>query len=99
MCHGGCGALVHVKAGKVVKVTGDPESPVSKGRMCPKGLASIEHLYNPNRLKYPLKRVGKRGEGKWARISWDESSSERSGSTAVCELLLMNSLFEFSNRM
>ncbi len=73
MCHGGCGALVHVEAGEVVKVTGDPESPVSKGRMCPKGLASIEHLYNPNRLKYPLKRVGKRGEGKWERISWDEA--------------------------
>ncbi|MFC1822250.1 molybdopterin-dependent oxidoreductase [Thermodesulfobacteriota bacterium] len=73
MCHGGCGALVHVKEQKIVKITGDPESPLSKGQMCPKGLASLEHLYNPNRLKHPLKRAGKRGEGKWEQISWDEA--------------------------
>ena len=46
MCHGGCGALVHVKDGKVVKIQGDPESPLSRGKMCIKGLSSIEHLYN-----------------------------------------------------
>jgi thiosulfate reductase / polysulfide reductase chain A len=73
MCHGGCGALVHVKNGTVVKVTGDPSSPLSKGRMCVKGLSSVEHLYNPFRLKYPLKRAGKRGGGKWQRISWDDA--------------------------
>ena len=73
MCHGGCGALVHVKDGTVIKIGGDPDSPLSKGQMCPKGLASIEHLYNPNRLKNPLKRAGARGEGKWERISWDEA--------------------------
>jgi len=73
MCHGGCGALVQVRNGKVVKVSGDPDSPLNKGQMCPKGLASIEHLYNPNRLQYPLKRAGERGEGKWQRISWDEA--------------------------
>ncbi len=73
MCHGGCGALVQVKGGKVVKISGDPDSPLSKGQMCPKGMASLEHLYNPNRLKYPLKRAGERGEGKWERISWDEA--------------------------
>jgi len=72
-CHGGCGVLVHVEDGKVVKVKGDPESPLNKGKMCPKGAASIENLYHPDRLKYPLKRVGKRGEGKWKRISWDEA--------------------------
>ena len=73
MCHGGCGVLVHVHRNEIVKITGDPKSPLNKGRLCPKGLASIEHLYNPNRLKYPLKRIGKRGEGKWKRISWDEA--------------------------
>jgi len=73
MCHGGCGVLIQVDNGKVVKITGDPESPLNKGKLCPKGLASIEHLYNPNRLKYPLKRIGKRGKGKWERISWDEA--------------------------
>jgi thiosulfate reductase / polysulfide reductase chain A len=73
MCHGGCGVLVHVRDGRVIKLQGDPESPFNKGKMCPKGLASIEQLYHPDRLKYPTKRVGKRGEGKWARISWDEA--------------------------
>ncbi len=73
MCHGGCGLLIYVEDGKVVKIDGDPESPLNKGRICPKGLASIEHLYHPNRLRYPLRRMGKRGEGKWRRISWDEA--------------------------
>ena len=73
MCHGGCGLLVHVKDGKVVKIQGDPESPLNKGKICPKGAASIEHLYHPDRMKYPLKRAGERGEGKWDRISWDEA--------------------------
>lgn len=73
MCHGGCGVLVYVKDGRVVKLKGDPESPLNRGRMCPKGLSSIDQLYSPERLKYPLKRMGKRGEGRWRRISWDEA--------------------------
>lgn len=73
MCHGGCGVLVHVKEGKVAKIVGDPDFPLNNGKICPKGALSIEHLYNPDRLKYPLKRVGKRGEGKWERISWGEA--------------------------
>jgi thiosulfate reductase/polysulfide reductase chain A len=73
MCHGGCGVLVHVKGGNVVKVAGDPDSPMSKGRLCPKGAMSLELLYHPDRLKYPLKRLGGRGEGRWERISWDEA--------------------------
>ncbi len=73
MCHGGCGVLVHVKEGQVVKIVGDPTSPLNKGKICPKGLASIEHLYSPNRLKYPLKRIGKKSSGKWERISWEEA--------------------------
>jgi len=73
MCHGGCGVLVHVKDGKVIKIEGDPDSPLNKGSLCPKGKASIEHLYNKNRLKYPLKRVGERGDGKWKRIKWHEA--------------------------
>jgi len=73
MCHGGCGVLVHVKDGKIIKIEGDPRSPLNRGSLCVKGLASIEHAYNPQRLKYPMKRVGKRGKGKWKRISWDEA--------------------------
>lgn len=73
MCHGGCGVLVHVDNGRVVKITGDPESPLNRGKICAKGVAAIEHLYHPDRLKYPMKRAGRRGEGRWERISWDEA--------------------------
>lgn len=76
MCHGGCGCLVYVENGKITRIKGDPASPLNRGKMCVKGQASIEHLYNPARLKYPLKRVGKRGEGKWERISWDDALGE-----------------------
>lgn len=73
MCHGICGVLVHIKNGRVVKVTGDPDCPTSNGYICAKGKASVELLYHPDRLQYPLKRAGAKGENKWQRISWDEA--------------------------
>lgn len=73
LCQGGCGVLAHIEDGKMVKVEGDPDFPTNKGILCPKGLASVQVVNNPNRLKYPLKRAGKRGEGKWERITWDEA--------------------------
>jgi len=73
ICNSGCDATVWVKDGKVIKVEGDPSSHVTKGTLCSKGLSSKELLYHPDRLLYPLQRVGKRGEGKWQRISWDEA--------------------------
>jgi anaerobic selenocysteine-containing dehydrogenase len=72
-CHGGCGVLVHVKDGEVEKIEGDPESPISHGSLCSKGLAFKQLVYHPDRVIYPQKRVGKRGEGKWQRITWDEA--------------------------
>ena len=72
-CHGGCGVLVHVKDGKLIKVEGDPNHPWNQGRLCPRCLALTQYVYHPDRLKYPLKRVGERGEGKWQRVSWDEA--------------------------
>lgn len=76
MCHGGCGTLLHVENERVAKVEGNPESPLNEGRLCPMGASSLEQLYSPQRLKYPMKRVGDRGEGKWQRISWDEATDE-----------------------
>src|SRR5271165_7203722 len=76
MCHGVCQVLVHVSGGRVVKVTGDPDSPASRGYICPKGAASPELLYHPDRVTHPLRRTGKRGEGKWQRISWDDALNE-----------------------
>jgi len=72
-CYCACGVLAYKEAGKIVKIKGDPEHPNNRGALCPKGLSGIELLYHPDRLNYPLKRLGKRGEGKWQRISWDEA--------------------------
>ncbi len=72
-CHGGCGAKLYVQDGKVVKVEGDENHPWNQGRLCVRALALTQYMYHPDRVKYPLKRVGKRGEGKWERISWDEA--------------------------
>ncbi|QUN07095.1 molybdopterin-dependent oxidoreductase [Shewanella yunxiaonensis] len=72
-CIHNCGVLAHVKNGRVVKLEGNPEYPMSKGTLCAKGLAGIQALYNPNRNKYPMLRVGKRGENKWKRISWNDA--------------------------
>ena len=73
MCHGVCGVLVHIKDNRVVKVSGDPDCPTSLGYTCAKGRASPELLYHPDRLKFPLKRAGAKGENKWQRISWEEA--------------------------
>lgn len=73
LCYSGCGVLVHLTGGKATKVTGDPDSPVNKGTLCAKGLASLEYLCHPDRLKHPLRRVGERSAGKWRQISWDEA--------------------------
>jgi anaerobic selenocysteine-containing dehydrogenase len=73
MDHGGCGILAHVENGKITKIEGDPDSPINRGTICAKGIAQIERLSHPDRLIYPMKRVGEKGEGKWKRISWDEA--------------------------
>ena len=73
MCHGGCGVLVYTKKGKVAKIAGDPDCPINHGTLCSKGLASAQLAYHPDRLTYPVRRIGPKGSGKWARISWDEA--------------------------
>ena len=74
-CNTACEVLVFVDevTGKVLKVEGDPESPVTKGVLCAKGLAARDLVENPERIRTPLKRIGKRGEGKWESISWDNA--------------------------
>jgi len=71
MCHGGCGVVVHVRDGRAVRVEGDPRCLTNLGYLCAKGQASVAYTYHPDRLLYPLRRVGPRGEGRWERISWD----------------------------
>lgn len=73
-CHGGCGLLAHVdEDGKLVKIEGDESHPWNQGRLCARVLAMKQYSNHPERLQYPMKRAGKRGEGKWERISWDEA--------------------------
>ena len=68
-----CGILAHVRNGVLVKVE-PAEFPDPRFRhICARALCSTQLVYHPDRLKYPLKRTGKRGEGKWQRISWDEA--------------------------
>jgi len=74
-CMGGCGALVRVIDGWAVNIAGNPLHPVNRGTLCPKGIAGLQGLYDPDRIRSPLKRVSKRGEGKWQPISWDEALS------------------------
>ncbi|MBF0371545.1 MAG: molybdopterin-dependent oxidoreductase [Magnetococcales bacterium] len=75
-CHGGCGVFVEVKGGKVVKVKGDPDSPMNKGWLCIKGVRAPELANHPDRLTKPLKRKGERGGGEWEEISWEVALSE-----------------------
>ena len=73
MCTRGCGMDVYVEQGRMVKVEGMREHLISRGGLCPRGLAAVQHEYDPKRLLHPLKRTGKRGEGKWQQISSDEA--------------------------
>lgn len=68
-CHGGCGVIAHVKDNKVIKVEGDPSSPISHGTLCAKGLAITQLVYHPDRITHPMKKT----DAGWARITWDEA--------------------------
>lgn len=76
LCSTVCGIIGYVKDGRIIKVEGNPNDPNSRGHLCARGQAALNHQYHPERLLYPLKRVGKRGEGRWKRISWDEALDE-----------------------
>lgn len=76
MCFWRCPIVGKVKNGKLVKIEGNPKSPVNGRRVCARGNSGVQLLYDPDRIKYPLKRVGARGEGKWTKISWDEALDE-----------------------
>ncbi|VAX23358.1 Anaerobic dehydrogenases, typically selenocysteine-containing [hydrothermal vent metagenome] len=65
-----------VENGRLVKLEGHPGSIRGRGKICAKGHAGISQVYDPDRILHPMKRVGKRGEGKWKRISWDDALKE-----------------------
>ena len=77
-CESACGLLAYIDkdTNKVRKFEGNPHHPGSRGRNCAKGPATINQINDTERILYPLKRVGKRGEGKWEQISWDQALDE-----------------------
>ncbi|MFQ5921865.1 MAG: molybdopterin-dependent oxidoreductase [Anaerolineales bacterium] len=77
-CESACGLLAYVDKGtfEIRKFEGNPAHPGSRGRNCAKGPATLNQTYDPDRILYPLKRVGGRGEGNWERISWEQALEE-----------------------
>ncbi|MFQ6110763.1 MAG: molybdopterin-dependent oxidoreductase, partial [Nitrospinota bacterium] len=76
-CGGSCPLTLYVEGGEIKRIGPFEEEPDSPERPelrpCAKGLSQVQRVYHPDRLLYPLKRVGERGEGKFERISWDEA--------------------------
>ncbi len=70
-CPGGCGILVRAYGDRAVKIDGNPLHPISRGRLCARGQAALQLLYDPDRIRGPMVRVGERGAGKWRSVSWD----------------------------
>ncbi|MGA3172976.1 MAG: molybdopterin-dependent oxidoreductase [Syntrophorhabdales bacterium] len=75
LCYHSCGTVVTVEGGRAVKVEGLESHPLNKGKLCPKGEAVLDHVYNPERLMHPLKKTS-RG---WKRISWERALAEIAG--------------------
>ncbi len=68
--------LVHVKDGRVVRVMGDPDHPVTRGYLCVKTNHYEDRVYSPDRVLYPMRRIGPKGSGQFERITWDEALRE-----------------------
>jgi anaerobic selenocysteine-containing dehydrogenase len=73
VCPARCGIRGRLVDGRLVEITGNPLHPMSRGGVCPRGLAGVQVLYHPQRLASPLQRVGPRGSGDWREISRDEA--------------------------
>ncbi|HLL74593.1 MAG TPA: molybdopterin-dependent oxidoreductase [Pyrinomonadaceae bacterium] len=80
-CESACGLLAYIDKDSlnVQKFEGNPEHPGSRGRNCAKGPATLNQITDPDRILYPLKRAGRRGEGKWVQVSWDEALDDIAG--------------------
>ncbi|MEA5024462.1 Acetylene hydratase [bioreactor metagenome] len=72
-CYDTCSLIGEKVDGRIVRIVGDPKNPITAGTPCVKGQTHINVLYHPDRILHPLKRVGKKGEGKWEKITWDEA--------------------------
>src|ERR1041384_1690089 len=80
-CEAACGLLAYVdkESGEIRKLEGNPLHPGSRGRNCAKGPATLNQIQDPERILYPLKRVGPRGSGKFERTTWDQALDDIGG--------------------
>src|SRR5580765_3136610 len=69
-CDAGCGLHVRTRVGRSVKLEGNPEQPFNQGKLCSRGQASLQGLYNPGRIKAPMLRGA---DGRFGEITWDEA--------------------------
>ena len=88
-CESACGLLAYVDkdSGEIRKFEGNPAHPGSRGRNCAKGPATLNQVYDPERIMHPMRRSGPRGSGQWERLTWDEALSDIAGRmrTAMAE--------------
>jgi anaerobic selenocysteine-containing dehydrogenase len=100
-CGAGCGTLARVMAGErvverggkqfrqriacVKKIEGNPDDPVSGGRLCARGHAALQGIYNPDRLRGPMMRTGERGDAQFKEVSWDEALAAVAGKLAKAQ--------------
>ena len=75
-CPDTCAMLVTVENGRAIEVKGAPDHPTTAGTLCTKVARYLERTYSPERLRYPMRRIGAKGTGRFARISWDEALDE-----------------------
>ena len=80
-CESACGILAYVdkETLDVRKIEGNPVHPGSRGRTCAKGVVTPNQLEDPDRILYPLRRTGERGDGRWQQVSWDEALEDIGG--------------------
>ena len=79
MCSAGCGITVRTREGRAKKIEGNPSHPVSQGRLCARGQAGLQVLYNPDRVTTPLRQTGERESGDWLPLTWTEGLAQLSG--------------------
>jgi thiosulfate reductase/polysulfide reductase chain A len=73
LCFWKCGVLAHVRDGELWKLEGNPEDPLSRGRLCPRGTGGVGAHRDPDRLRAPLLRTRRRGGDQWTAVTWDEA--------------------------
>ena len=73
LCFWKCNAIAHVRDGQPWKITGNPDDPLSRGRLCPRGTGGVGAYFDPDRLRAPLMRRSARGREEWVEVTWDEA--------------------------